>query len=241
MVMPVTVSLDKDSYVSKMCKIGDNVVAGQSIITFDNYHSDPDMMEWIAAVRQETGEDLIETNSTTKKTNYTGTIIDIKVYTTVELEELSESLQGIVSDYWKRLKKREKTLDKYRNSDDINFYKSGNVITEASAPVKPDSQGKVKGERIDEGVLIIFYVSFKDIMSRGDKLASEFALKSINSHVIDKGLEPFSEYHPDENIDLITAPLSISARKTPSIFLAMFGNKCLIEAKRHLKDYWENN
>jgi hypothetical protein len=241
MVMPVAVSLDKDTYVSKMCKIGDKVEAGQSVITFDNYHSDPEMMSYIEAIRQETGEDLIETNSTTKKTHYTGTIVDIKVYTTVELDELSDSLKGIVSDYWKRLKKKEKTLDKYRNSDDINFYKSGNVITEASAPVQPDSKGRVKGERIDEGVLIIFYISFKDIMSRGDKLASEFALKSINSHVIDKGLEPFSEFHPDENIDLITAPLSISARKTPSIFLAMFGNKCLIEAKRHLKDYWENN
>ena len=94
---------------------------------------------------------------------------------------------------------------------------------------------------LDEGVLITFYVSFKDILSRGDKLSSEFALKSITSHVIDKGLEPYSELHPDETIDLITAPLSISARKTPSIFIAMFGNKLMIEAKRHLKDYWNNN
>ena len=78
-------------------------------------------------------------------------------------------------------------------------------------------------------------------MSRGDKLTAEFALKSINSHVIDEGLEPYSEFRPDEEIDMIIAPLSISARKTPSIFLAMFANKILIESKRHLKDYWENN
>lgn len=241
MIMPVTVKLNKDSYVSQIAKIGDKINAGQSVITFDDYHEDLDVANLLKELREDLQEDIIESSATTKKSKYTGTIVDIKMYTTVELEELSDSLKDIVGEYWKKLKKREKFLDKYKNSDDCNFYKSGNLITESSTISIPDSQGKIKGEKVDDGVLIIFYVLFKDIMSRGDKLASEFALKSITSHVIDKGLEPYSEYQPDESIDLIVAPLSISARKTPSIFLAMFGNKCLIEAKRHLKDYWFGN
>lgn len=241
MIMPVTVKLNKDSYVSQIAKVGDKIEAGQSVITFDDYHEDLDVANLLKELREDLEEEIIENSATTKKSKYTGTIVDIKMYTTVELEELSDSLREIISGYWKTIKKREKVLDKYKNSDDCNFYKSGNLITESSSVVKPDSSGKVKGEKIDDGVLIIFYIAFKDVMSRGDKLASEFALKSITSHVIDKGLEPYSEFKPDESIDLIVAPLSISARKTPSIFLAMYGNKCLIEAKRHLKDYWFNN
>jgi len=243
MVMPITASFNKYTYISKMAKIGDKITAGQSVISFDNYHDDPEMVAFIDSLREEGGEEAVASWNGHIESHYTGTIVDIKIYTTVELDELSDSLRGIVSEYWDRIRKKENVLNKYSNSDDLNFYKSGNVITEATVPVQPDYQGKVKGEHIEngEGVLIIFYVSFKDYLARGDKLASEFALKSITSHVIDRGLEPYSEFHPDENIDLITAPLSVSARKTPSIFLAMFGNKCLIEAKRHLKDYWENN
>ena len=51
----------------------------------------------------------------------------------------------------------------------------------------------------------------------------------------------YSESDPDEPIDLIFAPLSVSARKTPSIFFAMFGNENLIFAKKKMKEYWENN
>lgn len=241
MVMPVTCVLKPGTYVSKMAKIGDVVNAGDNVIVFSEFNDDEDVRTMLEGITKELRESIIESNSSTKKTHYTGTIVDIDVITTVELDKLSDSLREIVSDHWKRIKKREKILNKYKNSDDLAFYKSGNVITDVAAPVKPDYQGKVKGNRVDEGVMITFYVSFKDVMSRGDKLTAEFALKSINSHVIEKGLEPYSEFRPDENIDLIVAPLSISARKTPSIFLAMFANKILIESKRHLKEYWENN
>lgn len=241
MIMPITVKLNKDSYVSQISKVGDKINAGQSVITFDDYHEDLDVANLLKELRQDLQESIIESSATSKKSKYTGTIVDIKIYSTVELEELSDSLKEIVGNYWKGIKKREKILDKYKNSDDCNFYKSGNLITESASVVKQDSSGKIKGEKIDDGVLIIFYVSFKDVMARGDKLASEFALKSITSHVIDKGLEAYSESRPDETIDLIVAPLSISARKTPSIFLGMFANKCLIEAKRHLKEYWYSN
>ena len=245
MVMPVVVTLDKNAYVSKIAKVGDKVNAGETLILFDNYHDDEFVMNMIQSLRNsgqnDEVEDIIETHSTKKSTHYTGVVSSIDVVSTVPVDELSESLQVIVKDNWKKLKKRDKILNKYQNDGDLKYYKSGNVITSTPSPVKPDYQGKIKGHVVNEGVMITFYVSYKDIMKRGDKLSSEFALKSITSHVIDEGLEPYSEFRPDENIDLITAPLSISARKTPSIFIAMFGNKLMIEAKRHLKDYWNNN
>lgn len=62
------------------------------------------------------------------------------------------------------------------------------------------------------------------------------ALKGIVSTVIDEGYEPFSEYHLDEEISILMAPGAVLARKTPSVILSMFGNKVMLELKRHLKD-----
>lgn len=241
MVMPVTVSLKPYSCVSKIKSIGDKVNAGEAVIVFDDYSDDEDVRDMLIGLSQENQDFIVESTATTAVTHYTGTIVDIDVVTTVPIDQLSESLQKIVGDYWKKIRKRNKILDKYKNPGDPEFYKSGNIISKTDNPVKPDYQGKIGKEKVDEGVVITFYVSFKDVMARGDKLSSEFALKSTTSHVIEEGLEPYSEYRPDESIDLITAPLSISARKTPSIFLAMFANKILIEAKRNMKKYWEEN
>lgn len=241
MIMPVEVSLNKDAYVSKIAKVGDWINAGESVITFDNYHEDEDVMALIASLREDMKESVIEDNSSRKVSHYTGEIVSIDVITTVPVEELSESLQKVVNDNWKKLKKRDKILNKYKNSDDMKYYKSGNLITSSTDPVEPDYRGKVRGKVVNEGVLITFYILFKDILSRGDKIAAEFALKSVTSHVFESGLEPYSESEPDEPIDLITAPLAISARKTPSIFPAMFGNKILIQAKKHLREWWNSN
>lgn len=239
LVASVTVTLNKDAYVSKFVKVGDKINAGESIIVYDNYHEDEEVVAMLKELRDDIAEDVMETNYTTEKSHYTGVIADMDIISTVPLDDLSPSLQKIVGKYWNSLKKKDKFLDKYKNTGDMKYYKSGNIINKAPGPVQPDDQGKVKGKRVDEGVMITVYIAYKDVMSRGDKLSSEFALKSINSHVIEKGLEPYSEFRPDESIDLITAPLSVSARKTPSIFIAMFANKLMIEAKRHLKEYWK--
>lgn len=241
MSMPVEVTLNKDAYVSMIRKVGDHVEAGDSMIVFDNYHEDEDVMAMIQSLRGELKETVIEENSSRKITHYTGEIAKIDIITTVPIEELSESLQEIVKDNWKSLEKRDEILDKYKNSDDMKYYKSGNLITSSMDPVEPDYQGKVKGRVVNEGVLITFYILFHDTLARGDKIASQFALKGVTSHVIPPGLEAYTESEPDEPIDLLSAPLSVSARKVPSIFIAMFGNKILINSKRHLKDWWNNN
>lgn len=241
MVMPVEVVLDKNAYVSKICKVGDKVNAGDAVMVFDNYHEDEDVLAMIQTLRADLKEDVIESAYSRKTTHYTGEICKIEVIPTVPVEELSESLQKIVKENWKKLEKRDRLVNKYSNKDDMNYYKSGMLLTDTTDPVQPDYQGKVKGKVVNEGVIITFYIEFHDTLARGDKIASEFALKSVTSHVIDDGLEPYAESDPDEPIDLITAPLSVSARKTPSIFIAMFGNKILIKRFQQLREWWNRN
>jgi len=245
MIMDTEVTLKAKSHIYQMAQIGDYINTGDPLIKFDQGYDDEDTNAYFDSLRKTLNEkelaEFVDSNSTSKKSKYTGMITDIKVFCTVELDELSPSLREVTSKYYDKLDKREKVLNKYSNPGDTKYIKSGQLITESPTRIDSDYQGKARGAIIGEGILIIFYTEFEDRMAKGDKLAAEFALKSINSHVIDEGLEPYSEFNPDETIDLITAPLSISARKTPTIFIAMFGNKLIIEAKRHLKKYWEEN
>lgn len=238
MITEKPLALNKEASVDFMVKVGDKIKTGDPLIRFDQSPDDPVVNKFLESIREELDEEILESTSTTLKSKYTGEIIDIKIFSTVELDDLSPSLKKIVSNYYSKLKKRNKVLDKYKNDGDYEYYKSGHLITEAPIRLEPDIQGKIRGVKVDDGVLIVFYIKYRDNMKKGDKMCSEFALKSICSHVIDEGYEPYSEYRPDEEISSLVAPLSISARKTPSIFLAMFGNKLLIELKRQLKDIY---
>lgn len=232
------IALDKNTFIQKIVKIGDKVRTGDPLIVFDENYDDPFVARFLESIREDMREEVIESNITTIKSKKSGEIVDIKIYSTVDMEELHPSIQDIFKEYHKRINKKVKVLNKYQNAGDMKYYKSGNIINESTDKLIPNAQGKIKGQTVNEGVLIIFYIKFKDKISKGDKIVHQSALKGVASHVIEKGYEPYSEYRPDEEISSIVAPLSITARKTPSIFLSMFGNKLLIELKRQLKEMY---
>ena len=65
------------------------------------------------------------------------------------------------------------------------------------------------------------------------------ALKGTIGDVIPEGYEPYTVNKPDEEISLALAPLSINARKTPSILITMFGYKAIIGLKERLKEIYD--
>lgn len=233
--------LKPNTMVDYIVKVGQKVKSGDMLIKFSETLSD-EMQTLLNSLRDndQLGQ-IAEDSKTTIKAKHTGEVVDIKIYTTVPIEELDPSLGKIVSGYQKKIRTRNKVLDKYKNDDDVKYYKAGQIISEVDEVMVPSKNGKIKGEYIDQGVLILFYIKYKDVAAKGDKIVANFALKGVTSHVIDEGYEPYSEYRPDEEISTIIAPLAVAARKTPSIFIAMFGNKLLIEAKRQLKEYYLND
>ncbi len=189
-------------------------------------------------MREENKQAIIETAKTTITSKYTGEIADIKIYTTVPTEDLHPTLRKVVEEYQKRINARNTTLDKYSNPGDLEYYKAGQIIYEVSDVLKLDDNSKIKGYPMDrDGVLILFYVKYKVAASKGDKVVVSVC-KGIISHVFEEGMEPFSEYRPDEPIDTVVAPLAVAARKVPAIFLTIFGNKLLIELKRQLEEIY---
>lgn len=237
------VSLSAPTYVERMVKIGDHVNIDDPLITFDSSRGDPEVQAYLDSLRKgqiEQGiiEELIEANNTVAKAPTTGEITNIVIYTTVPVEELSPSLQKIVKAYHSKIVKKERFLEKYKNPGDNKYYKCGQLLTE-TADVVETKFGKVKGEQVGEGAIIEFYIRHHDVIKKGDKSTNYIAAKGVNSHVIPDGLEPWSEDRPEEEISAFITPISIPARKIPSIYPAIFGNKVLIEAKRQMVERYK--
>lgn len=229
--------LAKEAVVQSMVKIGDHVEVGDPLITYDNSQTDPELSALWEDMEATYGEALSENVINSVKAEKSGVITDIKIYSAVDKDELSPTLRPIVTAYWKKIKKHNDTLEKYRNADDPAMLPCGQQIKEIPGPVEAKF-GKILGETVNDGVLICFFIKHKDIVKKGDKLTAYTALKGIVSNVIDPGYEPRSEYRMDEEISCFLAPGAILARKTPSVILTMFTNKIIIELKRHLRDQY---
>lgn len=233
-----TLTLDANTYVESLVHVGDHVDLGSPLCVFDSSRGDPEVQKYLDSLRKsmkDSGviENLVQSNNTVAKSPTTGEIADIAIYSTVPIEQLSPTLQKIVKDYRKGIEKTEKFLDKYKNPGDNRYYKCGRLFTETTDTIET-KYGKVKGEQVGDGVVIEIYIKHHDIVKKGDKMTNYVALKGVDSHVIPEGLEPWSENNPDEEVSCFITPISITARKTPSIFIPMFGNKVLIEAKRKM-------
>lgn len=231
------ITLNAGTYLEKIVKIGDHVNTGDTLVKFDANSGDPEIEEFLAALkdRQDIVDELVESSQTTIKSDESGEIADIRVYSTVPIASLSPTLQKLVKNYHGRIQTKSNILEKYKNPTDNKFFKCGQLLNETTEEVQSDF-GRVKGNQVGEGVLIEVYIKSIDVIKKGDKQTNYCALKGVTSHVMPEGQEPFSEFRPDEEISALVAPLGILARKTPSIYTNLFGNKVLIELKRKLKE-----
>ena len=244
MIMEETAMIKPNMPIHQIVKVGDQVKSGDPLITFDQYSQDDEVQAFMNIMRaklREEGESFIESAASSVKAHYTGEIADIKIFSAAPLEDMCPETRKVVEEYYEEINKKIRFLKKYKNEGESDYYMSGQRVSEFPEPVKVKEGAFVKGERIgDDGIVFCFYIKFKDYIKKGDKITAEFALKGINSQVIAEGLEPYSEYRPDEEIGLIIAPHSPMARKTTGIFKTMFINKLLIEKKRQLTEYWDS-
>ena len=168
-------------------------------------------------------EELSELGRKPVKTKYTGIVAGIEVYRTVDMEELSESLQKFVTKYESGIRKTKRIYDKYG-------------MDTATLPIigKMDNIGKAKN--VYDGVKIIYYIKFVDNVSVGDKIVFYSANKGIVKYIIPKDDEPYTEFRPNEHIDSFMSLSSISGRMTMSIALMAAINKLMIELDRSIKE-----
>ena len=227
--------LGKNANIISFPKIGQTIEVNQPIVEYEQSSGDEAINKLLSNLNDELKEKVTSLSRGVLRSKYTGIISDIKIYSVSELEELSPSLQKIVSEYWDGIKKKKDVLTKYNISDPSS---SGNIFKLEDKPVKPAANGKVKGFDISEGVLIFIYITYHNPFSVGDKLINYSSLKGVTSEIMPIGKEPFSEFRPDEEISSFFPPAGLIARKVPSVLPVMFGNKVLIELKRKLGDMY---
>ena len=237
-VMKKPLVLQKNSNIENMVKIGQHVKVGDELIRFETSYEENYLNDLLTDIGDDLAEEIKSYGKKPIKSSYSGEIIDIQIFHTVELEELSPSLRKVVEEHNKNVDKRKKVLDKYKNKNDGNVYKCGMLMNESSGKITT-KDGKIHGEYVGEGVLIEFYIKYYDIAGVGDKFANFTALKSIVGAVVSKGEEPFSLYRPEEEVSTFIPPGAILARMTPSVIITLFGNKVLVELKRKLQEIYD--
>ena len=212
--------IDKDCTVVSIKKIGDHVEVGDSLVVWQSAFEDQDTNDLL---RNMSADDISELGKRTIKTEVTGTIVDIRIFRTVELDELSDSLKKIVNDYEKPYRELEKKLKSY--NQDISSVPSHTILP---------ATGKLK--KSQEAIYIEFYVEYKDTVGRGDKLVNYSANKCTEKKVIPADLYPYTTSRPEEEISAFVSEVSIDKRMVSSTIVIGAINKVMVELDRQVKD-----
>lgn len=223
------VILSKYANIKSMVRVGDRVDTNDPLITFDDTNDEftSQLLQAMASEVEDADEVVATSAPVISKIN--GTITDIRITYTVDLDVMTPTLRKVVEKYTKETKKREKTLAKYMNVYDAN------TITKSSDKLVPDGLGKVLGVKLD-GVMIDFYIEYEDIMAPGDKLSYYSALKGIVSDVIPDDLAPYSETNEDRKIEACLSAIGVYKRMCLDVIKVGGMNKIVVEKKRKLKE-----
>lgn len=219
-VVQKSVLLDEKTNVYNLIKKGKHVDVGDTLMIIQNAFDEEDAN---ALLRNITDTDYVSTVGRVPiKSKITGTVQDIKIYRSCDLEDMSDSLKKIVSDYDAEIRKLRKAAKG----------------SESGLDLEPDYKlpptGKLKNS--PNHVLIEFYLRYDDRMSIGDKVVYYSALKGVVKDIFPEGDEPRSEFRPNEPIDTMMSVESINARMVGSIISTGYINKILIELARKSRE-----
>lgn len=223
MVSQVECVLDKDANVLSILNKGDEVFEGEPLMIYQNAYDDEDMNALLKILAND-NDNITDFGRTKVKSKLSGFIADIEILRTCEIDELSDSLKRIVTEYEKPITEMRKRIEKY----DPDAAKS------LPADYKLPATGRLKN--CEDKIKIVFSLSYKNKMSVGNKLTYFSALKGVVKDIFPKGEEPRSSYRPDETIHTMMSVCSANGRMTISPFINASINKVLIELARHCRE-----
>ena len=205
-----------------MAKVGDRVEVEDSLIVWQDPHEEEEANVLLNILANDK-ETVSELGRKTIKSDVSGRIADIKIYRTVELNDLSDSLKKIVKEYETPINDLKKKLD----DNKINS-------TNLPATYKLEASGKLK--RAQEAVFIEFYLEYTDTIAVGDKITYYSANKAIIKNIIPESKSPYTDFRPHEPVDAFIAQTSIDNRQVTSTMIYGSIQKLLVELDRKIKD-----
>jgi hypothetical protein len=214
--------IEKDSNIYHIAKIGSYVNVGDPLLIWQEPFEEEDANALLKYVNSKE-DNLATIGRRTLESDTTGTVVDIKIYRTCEIKDMSESLQKIVKDYEKPIKELKAKLE--ANNMPTN-------MLPATYALEPT--GKLK--KAQEAVFIEFYIEYLDIVGVGDKIVYNSANKAVEKAIFPVGKEPYTSFRPNEKIDAFVSDTSISKRLVTSTIIYGSIQKLMIELDRSVKD-----
>lgn len=214
------IDLPASTNILYLAKKGQPVVEGEPILVFQNAYDEEDANLLLKSLNNEDG-DVSEIGRNVVKSKVTGVISDIKIYRTVDKEELSDSLKKIVTKHESEIKKLKSLADKAEN--DIHLDPCDKV-----EPI-----GKMK---LVEGVKIEIYMKYHDKLSVGDKCVLNNANKVVLMNIYKDEDAPYTDFRPNEKIDIVGSGSAVDARMICSPIKLGGMYKLMIELSRKVCD-----
>lgn len=216
------VDLPPSTNVLFLAKVGQHVSEGDPVLIFQNAFDEEDANLLLKNLNGEDG-DISEIGRNTIAAKTTGVVSDIKIYRTVEVEELSDSLKKIVTNKEREIKKLKSVANKSSN-DTFSLFDSTEKLPQT---------GKLKNV---EGVRIEIYVKYHDKVAVGDKLVVNNANKVVVMNTFSEEDSPYTDFRPEEKIDLTCSCSSLDGRMITSSIKIGALYKLMIELSRSVKD-----
>ena len=219
----IPVNIDADSNIYNVKNIGDSVLEGEPLLIFQDAFDEKEANELLKSITADNKEELSDLGRKQIRAKCTGIVRDIKIYRTVEMDRLSSTVKSFVNKYDRNINRLKKVM------------RDNKIDKEYTLPAteKLPAEGKLKQVN---GVLIEFYIEVSDKFGIGDKLVFNQALKGVNSYIIPRGKEAYSEYRPEEHINAFLTNSGVMGRMVPSAYLQGLLNKLLVELSRQCQE-----
>lgn len=221
------VTLNKNCVLYHVAKAGTFIKDGEPLVIYQNPFDDSETNELLSKlnINSDDNEEVNDLGKIVIKSKVTGLITEVRVYRTVDKEEMSPTVLKYFNSFAKPYEDKLKIVNKNNIKEKINEFS----FTEKQEPV-----GKLKNAT--DSVVFEYHIRTTNKFSTGDKLVLYTANKGVQHDFFPIGLEPTSEFRPDEKIHAFGSLSAINKRKVTSVTKVALINKSIIELTRKVKD-----
>ena len=212
--------VEKDATIHFIVEKGQYVNVGDPLLIWQDPFEDEDIN---IALRVMSKDDVSTLGRRVIESETTGTVADIKIFRTCELDEMSPSVRSFVESY-------EQPINKLKN--ELKQFGIEDKTLPATYALPPT--GKLK--KAEKAIYVEIYVQHPDIPGVGDKITYFAANKATLRSVIEEGKEPYTDFRPEEEVSAMLSVSSINKRMVTSILMNGALNKLMIELDRTIKD-----
>jgi hypothetical protein len=216
------VLLPKNTNVYNVLSKGTHIEEGDQLMAFQTPYESEDL-EILQRNLAGDEEQLSSLGRVPIRAECTGELVDVIIYRTCELDELSPSLKKLVTAYEKPIKAKKRVLEQ-----------NGLDTYELPATYKLPATGKLKN--VEDGIMIEFCQQYRDVPAIGDKIVWYSANKGVNKGLFPLGEEPYTDLRPNEVIDGFITNTSVNGRMVCSIAVVGALNKLMVELDRTCKE-----